>query len=171
MVSVEAALIGLLGSVPGLIAGVSHDATSGWGGSKLWGLIPMGGRKGLEVWMMQRVRSLAELPWKPQLALVIPDLEWRDTGAVTFDMQIQVGDQGIAVRFTLDQEDQIIRASSTRYYDVPDGFVPAPWHHDFSDHPVYNSVRIPASAIATYDKSDGPWVYWRGKITSVVAEL
>ncbi len=153
-----------------IIAEDGHDATSGWGGSKLWGLIPMGGRKGLEVWMIQRVRSLAELPWKPQLALAIPDLEWQDTGAATFDVRTQVGDQAITIHFTLDADDQIVRASSTRYYDVPDGFVSAPWYYDLAEHHDDNGVRIPTSAIATYDKSDGPWTYWRGKITALIAE-
>ena len=31
-------------------------------------------------------------------------------------------------------------------------------------------MRIPVSAVATYNKPAGPWEYWRGKITSVVLQ-
>jgi hypothetical protein len=153
-----------------LIAEDGHDGERGWGSAKLWGVIPMGGRKTPEVFAMQLVRDLAELPWKPQFALAIPALQWRDTGDTTFEVRAVKGNQDISVRFELDGEDQVIRASGKRYYDVPDGFVKAPWHYDFSDHRDHGGMHIPTSAVATYAKPDGPWTYWRGKITSVVLE-
>ena len=158
--------------IPGiwLIAEDGHDNERGWGGAKLWGIIPMGGRKDPEVFTMQLVRSLAELPWKPQFALAIPTLEWNDTSDATFEVRTVKGNQEISVCFELDGDGEIIRASSKRHYDIPNGFIEAPWRYDFSDHRDYGGIRIPASAVATYDKSDGPWVYWRGRITSVVSE-
>jgi hypothetical protein len=152
-----------------LVAEDGHDAAKGWGGAKLWGLIPMGGRKGPEVSAMQLVRSLAELPWKPQFALAVSTLEWHDAGDAAFDVHTRVGDLEASVRFELDGEGDIVRASGKRHYDVPDGFVEAPWGYDLSDHRGYGGVRMPASAVATYNKPDGPWEYWRGRITSVVA--
>jgi hypothetical protein len=151
-----------------LVAEDGHDEEGGWGGAKLWGFIPMGGRKGPEVWAMQLVRSLAELPWKPQLALALPGLEWNDISDTSFEVRMAGRDLEVAVCFELDGKDDIIRASGKRYYDVPDGFVEAPWRYDFSDHQAYEGIRMPASAVATYDKPDGPWVYWRGRITRVV---
>jgi len=67
--------------LPGMwvIAEDGHDGEKGWGGSKLWGIIPMGSRRDPEVFRMQLVRSLAELPWMPQFALAITGLEWKDT--------------------------------------------------------------------------------------------
>jgi hypothetical protein len=153
-----------------LVAEDSHDAEKGWGGAKLWGLIPMGGRTGPEVLAMQLVRSLAELPWKPQFALAVSTLAWNDAGDAAFDVRTRVGDLEPAVRFELDEEGDVVRASGKRHYDVPDGFVEAPWGYDFSDHRDYGGVRMPALAVATYAKPDGPWEYWRGRITFVMKE-
>jgi hypothetical protein len=153
-----------------LVAEDGHDDESGWGGAKLWGILPMGGRKGPEVRAMQLVRSLAELPWKPQLALALPGLAWNDASDTAFEVRTAVGDPEIAVCFELDGQGDIVRASGKRYYDVPDGFVEAPWRYDFSDHQTYEGIRMPAWAVATYDKADGPWVYWRGRITRVATD-
>ena len=61
------------------------------------------------------------------------------------------------MRFDINDQGDVIRASSpSRPYDVPDGFAEAPWYYEFSDHQDYNGVRIPAAAVATYDKEEGP---------------
>jgi hypothetical protein len=153
-----------------LVAEDGHDEERGWGGAKLWGMIPMGGRDGPEVTAMQLVRSLAELPWKPQFALILPELEWSDTGDTTFQVRTIVSEQEISVSFELNRDGEIVRASSNRHYDVPDGFIEAPWRYDFSDHREYDGIRMPASPVATYEKSDGPWEYWRGRVTSMRSE-
>ena len=52
-------------------------------------------------------------------------------------------------------------------YDVPGGYAEAPWYYEFSDHRDFAGARLPAAAVATFEKSDGPWEYFRGRITSV----
>ena len=148
-----------------------HNSKKGWGGAKLWSLIPMGGRDSLEVFKMQLVRSLAELPWNPQFALFIPNLQWQDIDDATFKVQLILTDIEVSISFELNEEDDVVRAFGRRYYDVPDGFVEADWHYEFSDHQDFAGVRIPASAVATYNKPEGPWEYWRGKITSISSEV
>ena len=155
--------------MPGVWAAAEdgHDGIKGWGGSKMWGVVPMGGRKGLEVFSMQFVRSLAELPWMPQFVLALPDLAWSDTSDTTFEVRANAAGQEYAVTFELDGGEEIIRASSTRPYDIPGGFVEVPWRCEFSNYRRFEGVRIPASAVATYEKSDGDWTYWRGETTSM----
>ena len=147
-----------------------HNSEKGWGGAKLWSIIPMGGRDSLEVFKMQLVRSLAELPWNPQFALAIPNLQWQDIDEKTFNVQLKLTDGAVSVSFELNEHDDVIRTFGKRYYDVPDGFVEADWHYIFSDHRDFEGVRIPASAVATYNKSEGSWEYWRGNIASVSNE-
>ena len=153
-----------------VIAEDGHDDEKGWGGSKLWGFVPMGGRKGSEVFAMQAVRSLAELPWKPSFAPALTDLEWTDSGENSFDVSSVAGGEPFSVRFDLNGDGDIIRASSQRYYDVPDGFVKVPWHVEFSDHMDFDGVRLPKTAVSTYEKQEGSWEYWRGKIISTKTE-
>jgi len=152
--------------LPGMwvVAEDGHDGEKGWGGSKLWGIISMGSRTDPELFRMQLIRSLAELPWIPQFALAIPGLEWKDTSDTSFEVRTVVGNQEVSVSFKLNGDNEITQASSKRHYDVPDGFVEVPWRVDYSDYREFGSLRIPASAVATYEKSDGQWVYWKGKI-------
>ena len=98
-----------------LVAEDGHDDDSGWGGAKLWGILAMGGRKGSKVRAMQLVRSLAELPWKPQLALALPGLEWNDTSDTAFEARMAGGDQAIAVCFELDGQGDIVDSFSMQY--------------------------------------------------------
>jgi hypothetical protein len=142
-----------------------HDGKTGWGGANLWGVVPMGGRKGPEVFAMQFVRSLAELPWAPQFVLGLRDLTWSDTSDTTFEVRSGAEGQQFAVTFELDDEGEVTRASSTRPYDIRGGFVEAPWRCEFSKYLSYEGVRVPGSAVATYEKSDGDWTYWRGETT------
>jgi hypothetical protein len=151
------------------VAEDGHDGGQGWGGSKMWGVVPMGTRKGPEVFTMQFVRSLAELPWMPQLVTALPDLTWRDTSDTTFEVRTEAAGQEFAVTFEQNGDGEITRASSTRPYDVPEGFVEVPWRCEFSDHRSFEGVRIPASAVATYEKPEGDWTYWRSEITSTEA--
>ena len=155
--------------MPGVwaVAEDGHDGSVGWGGSKMWGVVPMGGRKGPEVFSMQFVRSLAELPWMPQFALALPDLTWSDTGDSAFEVHTDAAGQEFAVSFELDGEGEITRASSTRPYDIPGGFVEVPWRCEFSNYRSFEGVRVPTSAVATYEKSDGDWTYWRGETTAM----
>jgi hypothetical protein len=75
------------------------------------------------------------------------------------------GNQEVSVNFKLNGDNEITQASSKRHYDVPDGFVEVPWRVDYSDYREFGSARIPMSAVARYEKTDGQWVYWKGKIT------
>jgi hypothetical protein len=155
--------------IPGvwLIAEDAHDSANGSGRARLWGIIPIGGRRGPEVFRMQLVRSLAELVWNPQLALAVPELVWDETGERTFRVRTVFGGQEVSVSFELNEKDEVIRAFGRRPYDVPEGFLEAGWQYRFSDHREFARVRIPATAVATYDKPGGAWEYWRGRITSV----
>jgi hypothetical protein len=148
-----------------------HADGHGWGGARLWGVISMGFRKDPEVYKTQLIRNLGELPWIPFIALVNRDLVWKETGSDAFEIRLGAGDQEIMVRFEVDEDGDIVRAfSPTRPYDVPGGYAEAPWHYVFGDHREIGDVRIPVSAVATYDKNDGAWEYYRGSVVNVTYE-
>jgi hypothetical protein len=151
-----------------IIAEDGHRGGQGWGRARLWGLIPMGERTGAEVLATQLVRNLAELVWLPPFVLADPGLTWTGAGESAFEVRRNAGDREVVVRFeTNDQGDVIQAYSPARPYDVPGGYVEAPWHYAFSEHQNLGGVWIPAVAVATFEKSDGPWEYFRGRITSV----
>jgi len=156
--------------LPGVwvVAEDGHLGGEGWGSSRLWGIIPMGKLTDSEVLTIQLVRNLGELPWMPSFVLADPTLKWTDAGETAFEVRSTARDREVVVRFDINDQGDVIRASSpSRPYDVPDGFAESPWYYGFSDHQDYGGVRIPAAAVATYDKEEGPWEYFRGRITSV----
>jgi hypothetical protein len=83
----------------------------------------------------------------PQLALGLPELIWTDTGESTFQVSASIGGRAEAVTFTLDGHDQVIRASSSRPYDVPGGFEEAPWRYEFAGHRGFGNTHMPEEAV------------------------
>ena len=150
------------------IATDGHAGGEGWGGAKLWGVKSIGGRTGPEVQAMQLIRNLAELAWLPDMAAVDPSLRWQAAGADAFELTAQAADRPVIVRFDLDEAGDVVRASSpARPIDVPDGFEDIPWHYDFGAHRSVGGVRVPTSAVATYDEPDDPWEYFRADVTDI----
>ncbi len=151
-----------------IVAEDGHLDGQGWGSARLWGMIPMGKRTDPEVLTSQLVRNLGELPWLPSFVLADSTLTWVDAGDTAFEVRSSAGDQEISVRFDISDQGDVIRACSpSRPYDVPGGYAEAPWYYEFSDHREFGGVRIPAAAVATFEKGDGAWEYFRGRITSV----
>ena len=145
-----------------------HLDGQGWGSARLWGIFSMGSRTGIEVLTSQVVRNLGELAWLPSFVLADPTLKWTEAGETAFEVHSIAGEQEVMVHFEINNQGDVIRAfSPSRPYDVPDGYVSAPWHYEFSDHQEFAGVRIPGSAVALFEKDDGPWEYFQGRITSV----
>jgi hypothetical protein len=156
-----------------IVAEDGHSDGQGWGGARLWGVVPMGKRTDPEVLLVQVVRNIAELAWLPELALATPDLAWIDAGEGAFEIRSSAREapseaRGVAVRFEVNEEGDVVSAySAFRPYDVPVGYEEAPWRYDFGDHRDFGGIRIPEAGVATYERSDGAWEYFRGRVTSV----
>ena len=154
-----------------ILAEDGHRDGEGWGGARLWGIVPMGRRTDPQVLITQVVRNLAELPWLPSFALADGGLTWADAGRNAFEVRSQAAGRDVMVRFEINHAGDVIRAwSPARPYDVPGGYAEAPWGYAFSDHQELGGMRVPATAVATFEKDDGPWEYFRVRITSIVPE-
>ena len=131
----------------------------------------MGSRTDPQVLTSQMVRNLGELPWLPSFVLADPNLRWSEAGENAFEVRWSAGEQEVMVRFEINQQGDVVRAfSPSRPYDVPGGYSAAPWHYEFSDHQELAGVRIPTAAVALFEKDDGPWEYFQGRITSLTFE-
>jgi len=145
-----------------------HLDGQGWGNARLWGIISMGSRTDSQVLTSQIVRNLGELPYIPSFVLADPTLRWSEAGDTHFEVRTNAGEQEAMVRFEINKQGDVLRAfSPSRPYDVPGGYATAPWHYEFSDHQEFAGVRIPGTASASFEKDDGPWEYFQGKITSM----
>lgn len=148
-----------------------HQDSQAWGNARLWGIISMGSRSDPQVLISQVVRNLGELPYLPPFVLAVPTLRWTEVGENSFEVRSSAGDQEVMVRFEINQQGDIIRAfSPARPYDIPGGYAVAPWHYEFSEHQEFAGVRIPTTAVAIFEKDDGPWEYFQGRVTSLTLE-
>jgi hypothetical protein len=154
-----------------IVAEDGHLGDQGWGGAKLWGVIPMGKRTDPEVLATQLVRNVGELPWIPGLALADTSLEWSSIDDGAFELRTGRGNDDLVVRFELNEGGDVIRAfSQARPYDVPDGYQEAPWSVEYGDHRRFGGIRMPGTAVATYHKEDGDWEYFRARIIDISLE-
>lgn len=154
-----------------IVAEDGHSSGQGWGGARLWGILPMGTRTGPEVLATQLVRNLAELAWLTSFVLADPSLAWRDAGETAFEVRSRAAEREVMVRFEIDDAGDVVRAySPSRPYDVPGGYAEAPWRYEFSGHRAFGWVRIPAEAVATFEKDDGAWEYFRSRVLSVESQ-
>lgn len=151
-----------------IVAEDGHGAGQGWGGARLWGVLPMGRRTDHEVLVSQMVRNLGELAWCPSFVLASPGLTWTGTGPQGVEVQSRAGDREIRVRFDINDRGDVVRARcSARPYDLPGGFAEAPWGYEFGKHQEFHGVRIPTTAVAWFDKGEEPREYLRLRICSM----
>lgn len=159
-----------LQALPGvwILAEDGHRDGQGWGGARLWGRVSLGRRTGPEVYASQLIRHLAELPLHPPFALAIPSLRWSTAGDRHFEIRTAAGDREILIRFTIDGQGDILRAyTPARPFDVPGGYAEAPWQVTYGDHGDFGGLRLPAKLVASFEKDDGPWEYFRARITAL----
>lgn len=160
-----------------IVAEDGHASGEGWGGARLWGLVPMGKRTDPEVLTVQLVRNIGEVAWLPELALADPELAWEAAGENAFEVRSAAAkglseEREVVVRFEVNEQGEVVSAySSSRPYDVPGGYEEAPWRYDFSDYRNFGGTRLPSAAVATYERSDGPWEYFRCRVTSVARTI
>lgn len=154
-----------------IVAEDGHQDGQGWGGARLWGILPMGKRTDPEVLASQLVRNLAELVWLPPFALADPALAWAGSDENAFEVRSRAGDWEAVVRFEVDEQGDVLRAHSpARPYDIAGGYAEAPWTYELSEHQEIGGLRVPAAVVASFDKGDGPEEYLQMRVRSIMLD-
>jgi hypothetical protein len=130
--------------------------------------LPLVRARGPDVSAGEAVRYLAELPWVPHAMLANPSLEWRERDAQSVEVATLVGSTRVAVRLDFDAAGDIVGAGcDARPRTEGRSTVPTPWAGSFGDHAVVGGLRVPTRGEVRWELADGPFVYWRGTITSL----
>jgi len=143
------------------------DAEGGYGGARLFGLIPVGSARGPEVTRLQLVRYLAELAFAPLVASRARGLVWSADGDDAFTLAAPGIDADAIVRVTVDEAGDVGSAISP---DRPrpngrTGYLHEPYRLEFARHErVSSGERIPLRASGTFETADGDWPYWRFEV-------
>ncbi|HEY6638276.1 MAG TPA: DUF6544 family protein [Solirubrobacterales bacterium] len=138
--------------------------------ARIWGLIPATRSTGPDTDRAEAMRYLAELPWVPQAIGSNPELSWRELEDGSVEVSTLVGGRAASVRLTIDDAGLIQSASGIRPRLAGRASEDTPFLGTFGDYVELGGVRVPASAELSWELPDGPFTYWRGEVTSLVAE-
>ena len=80
-------------------------------------------------------------------------------------VRVRVGDELTHVDLVFDSSGDILGARTTTRSR---GDAVLPWEGRFSDFKDFGGIRAPTVGKVWWETSEGPFVYWRGRITSLL---
>ena len=135
--------------------------------ARLLGL-PVMRSRGVEVAEGEAMRYLAELPWVPHAFVANRQLSWRELDSSSVEVATRVGAATVAVRLEFDGAGDIVGAfADARPRREGKASVPTPWSGVFSEYDVVGGIRVPTLGEVRWELPEGPFTYWRGKITGL----
>lgn len=143
----------------------SYDGQDGGLEVRLAGL-PLQRKSGPELSQGQVYRYLAELPWVPHAILANHELEWQELDGGTVEVAAAVAGQRVALRLALNDAGEIVRTEAERPR-LEAGNALTPWIGQFGDYHDFGGVRVPTRGEVLWGLPEGPFTYWRGRVTSL----
>ena len=141
---------------------------SGVGGLdvRLWGVVPVVRASGEQFARGEAMRYLAELAWAPQAMVANPALEWQAVDESTVEVATRIARERVAVQLHFDAAGDIVGMSTdARPRMVGKQVVDTPWSGVFGEYREFNGVRLPTTGEVSWLLSDGPFTYFRGRVT------
>jgi hypothetical protein len=130
------------------------------------GIVPVARASGPATDKAEAMRGLAELPWRPLAFGEGPSLSWRDEGGDKLRATYDDGSTQAAVEFRADEEGRVLGVTaSSRPRMVGKSVVDTDWSGVFGEYRVYDQLRVPTHAEVTWQLPEGPFTYWRGRVT------
>jgi hypothetical protein len=139
--------------------------------ARLFGLIPVARARGPETDTGEALRGLAELPWRPfafgeAVGVAFQEVS-RDRLRATFDD----GRTRAMVEFQVDDDGRVLGATAPhRPRLVGKKVVETAWSGTFGEYQEFEGVRVPTTAEVTWHLAEGPFCYWRGRVTELGLE-
>jgi Family of unknown function (DUF6544) len=123
---------------------------------------------GVEVAKGEAMRYLAELAWVPHAIVANRELEWREIDDQSVEVATHVASSRVAVRLHFDPAGDIARASAAaRPRMVGKRLIDTPFRGSFGDYQVLGGLRVPTTAEVAWELPDGPFPYFRGRLTQL----
>ncbi|HET8752527.1 MAG TPA: DUF6544 family protein [Gaiellaceae bacterium] len=150
-----------------LALSVVDEYDTGVGGLtvSLYGL-PLQRQRGPETTAGQALRYLAELPFVPLAVRRNDELEFAPIDERHVEVATSVAGERVAVTLELDDEGNIIRASSTmRKLRRNGAWRATAWGGEFQGYRQVGPLYLPTTGEAYWELESGRYTYWRGTIT------
>jgi Family of unknown function (DUF6544) len=144
----------------------SFEGGTGMLTASVLGFIPVARSHGPATDKGEAMRGLAELPWRPFAFREAPFLTWETAGAEKLRVAFNDGRTRAAVEFDVDGEGHVVGGgASGRPRLVGRALVETPWSAKFGEYRSFEQVRVPTVAEVAWLLPEGPFTYWRGRIT------
>ena len=134
--------------------------------ARLFGSLQVARAAGPPAGKGELMRYLAELAWAPHAMLHNPQLSWREIDATTIEVSAESQAGPARVRLLFENGDITRVDAADRPRMVGRRVVPTRWQAHCCDYREMNGCRIPTRAVASWLLEEGPFDYWRGRVTA-----
>lgn len=115
----------------------------------------------------EAMRGLAELPWRPFAFGEASPLTWESAGNEELRVCFANARTRAAVLFEVDSAGRVQSALAPDRPRIVDGKVAeTAWSGVFDDYRTFSGIRVPTFAQAAWLLPEGPFTYWRGRVSA-----
>ncbi len=144
----------------------SFEAGRGMLTAKVLGCIPVARSYGPATDKGEAMRGLSEIPWRPFAFRETPCLTWETMGTNKLPSAFDDGSTQASVEFEIDGEGHVLGGGATnRPRMVGKSLVETAWSGTFGEYRLFDRVQVPTIAEVTWHLREGPFTYWRGRVT------
>lgn len=143
----------------------SYDGNEGTLEVRLVG-VPLQRQRGPQLAQGEAYRYLAEIAWVPQAILANPQLKWREVDEHSVELSTTVRSEQISVRLIFNEAGEIAATVAERPR-LEAGNAVTRWIGEYAAYKRLEGVLVPTRGEVRWELSDGPFTYWRGRITSL----
>jgi hypothetical protein len=134
--------------------------------ARLCGSLPLARMAGPEISKGELMRYLAELVWAPHAIRYNPHLSWREIDASAVEVSAPNAIGEARVRLIFRNGDIACIEADDRPRAVGRHIVSTRWEGRCWDYRQMDGCRIPTKAAVSWLLEDGPFEYWRGRVTA-----
>lgn len=128
--------------------------------------IPVARSRGADTDRGEALRGLAELPWRPFSFADAPGTSWESPGPNRLRATFDDGRTQVSTDFEVDEQGQVLSAgASSRPRMAGKSVIETPWSGTFGEYKMFDGVRAPTVAEVAWLMPDGPFTYWRARVT------
>jgi hypothetical protein len=134
--------------------------------ARVFGFLPVASSHGPDTDRGEALRGLAELPWHPYAFRQGPLFMWESTAANQLRATFDDGRTRATVEFQVDADGRGLAVTAPhRPLIVGKSVVDTPWSGTVREYRTFDRLRVPTFAEVTWHLPEGPFTYWRGRVT------
>jgi hypothetical protein len=133
--------------------------------ASLFGIVPLARSRGAATDQGEALRGLAELPWRPCAFSQNGPLSWGAAAPNKLRGAYNDDRTNVSAEFDIDAEGRVIGCMAIRPRISGKSIIDTPWMGQFRAYREFEGLRIPTEAEVAWQLDEGPFTYWRARVT------